>query len=387
MKIKDMATISDREYAHADTFGSQPPRVLFCPPKYIQGPSTLENLGKYLVFASRNIVKTVGLLITANGENRHKQTLDQSLQEYDRVYMQFCGECSHNEANRLAATLESNPVDVLIGIGGGKLLDCGKLVSHKANIPFISFPTIASNDSPCSALSIMYTDQHQYCGGITYPFSPAVVVVDTSIISHAPVKYLIAGYGDAMATYYEARTCFQNKRVSMLHAQSTLTALSMAKLCADTLYEQGVQALIDCENHVCSDALEAVVEANTLLSGIGFESGGLAAAHGVAQALTVVPSVEEKFMHGEMVAVGLVTMLLLEGERDEALRVMTFFRQVRLPFSYEHLGVDLNDAEVVSRITATALAQWFTHNEPMVVDHDNLLASMIAVNDLARSLM
>ncbi|CAE7668602.1 gldA, partial [Symbiodinium microadriaticum] len=140
----------------------------------------------------------------------------------------------------------------------------------------------------------------------------------------------------------------------------------------------------DCKEHICSDALEAVVEANTLLSGIGFESGGLAAAHGVAQALTVLPHVEEEFMHGEMVAVGLVTMLLLENDSEEALRVMNFCASVGLPHSYDHLRVDLADVDNVTKVTSAALAQWFTHNEPIVVDHENLLMSMVAVNELAK---
>jgi glycerol dehydrogenase len=370
-------------YSHSDKFGNDTPRVLFSPPKYIQGPSVLKNLGKYLSFATPRTVASVAIIITDSGRSRIEKVLCEALKGFEVVYLHFGGECSYDEADRLAHMLSARSIDVLIGIGGGKLLDCGKLVASKENIPFVSFPTVASNDSPCSALSIMYTPEHCYCGGVVYPFSPALVAVDTTIIAHAPVKYLIAGFGDAMATYYEAKTCFDNNKLSMLNAKPTLTAIALAKLCADTLYEHGVQAMNDCQNHVCSNALEAAVEANTLLSGIGFESGGLAAAHGIAQALTVLPHVEENFAHGEMVAVGLVTMLVLEGNEAEARRVMNFFAQVGLPYSYQHLSVDLEDIDAVSKVTSTAVAQWFTHNEPFPVEHDNLLASMKGVERLA----
>lgn len=337
------------------------------------------------MLATPQVVVAVGVIITETGKARIDGVLSEALEKFDVTYLHFGGECSYDEAERLKQIIMSSPVDVLIGMGGGKLLDCGKLVASKLNTPFISFPTIASNDSPCSALSIMYTSEHCYCGGVVHPFSPALVAVDTTIIANAPVKFLVAGFGDAMATYYEARTCFKNNRVSMLNAKPTLTALALAKLCADTLFEHGLQAMIDCRNHICSDALEAAVEANTLLSGIGFESGGLAAAHGIAQALTVLPHVEEKFAHGEMVAVGLVTMLVMEGDVSEAQRVMTFFAQVGLPFSFEQLVVDLENIDQINKVLSAALDQWFTHNEPFPVNRDNLLASMKVVDSLAAS--
>ena len=84
-----------------------------------------------------------------------------------------------------------------------------------------------------------------------------------------------------------------------------------------------------------TDALERIVEANTLLSGIGFESDGLAVAHYMAQEFTAIPAVQQHYLHGEMVAMRLLTQLVLEARGEEAKQVAEFLAQVGLPV---HLG-------------------------------------------------
>ncbi|HNO05888.1 MAG TPA: iron-containing alcohol dehydrogenase, partial [Flavobacteriales bacterium] len=67
---------------------------------------------------------------------------------------------------------------------------------------------------------------------------------------------------------------------------STASALRLAELCYRTLIEDGRDAMRALEQKAVTPALERIVEANTLLSGLGFESSGLAAAHAVHNGLT-----------------------------------------------------------------------------------------------------
>ncbi|MGF7473584.1 glycerol dehydrogenase, partial [Salmonella enterica subsp. enterica serovar Minnesota] len=60
-----------------------------------------------------------------------------------------------------------------------------------------------------------------------------------------------------------------------------MTAFELARFCYTTLMRYGRLAKLACEQHQVTPALEHVIEANTLLSGLGFESGGLAAAHAI----------------------------------------------------------------------------------------------------------
>jgi len=103
-----------------------------------------------------------------------------------------------------------------------------------------------------------------------------------------------------------------------------MTASALGELCANVLYADGVAAAGDVAAGAVTDALDRVVEANTLLSGIGFESGGLAGAHAYAQGYTNVAHVERNYLHGEMVAMGVTAQLMMEGDSVEAERVAAF---------------------------------------------------------------
>ncbi|MEG2437766.1 MAG: iron-containing alcohol dehydrogenase, partial [Cetobacterium sp.] len=88
----------------------------------------------------------------------------------------------------------------------------------------------------------------------------------------APTRLLVSGVGDALSTYYEAKVCFDAKAIAMSGGQSTLAALALAKLCRDTLLAEAYEAKISSDLKLVNEALEHIIEANTYLSGIGFES-------------------------------------------------------------------------------------------------------------------
>jgi len=289
-------------------------------------------------------------------------------------------------------------VDVIIAVGGGSCHDCGKLIAHKLGVPTVIVSTLAATDAPCSALSIMYTPSGGYHGGEVYPQSPNCVIVDTDVVAKAGKRSLVSGFGDALSTYYEARTVFENPlALSMCEARPTRTALALGQLCSELLYENALDAVTAVEREETDEAFENVVEANTLLSGLGFESGGLAASHAVAQALSFVPSVHDHHMHGEMVAMGLLTMLVLEkkhglpGTRqqraDELAKVGRFLCAVGLPVSHAQVHFDAGDSASIETFLDVTLSQWFCHNEPFDVNADMIKEAFMEVDQVGRGLI
>jgi glycerol dehydrogenase len=117
-----------------------------------------------------------------------------------------------------------------------------------------------------------------------------------------------------------------------------LISVGIAKQCLDVIYSQGEKAKMDCERHEVTENLEELVEANILLSGLGAESGGLAVAHGLHNALTLFPECHH-FLHGEKVAFGTIVQLMMEKNLDEALRVGKFCHSVGLPTSLRELNI------------------------------------------------
>ena len=301
------------------------PRVFIAPQRYIQGKDVLAHMGRYLSLVR---ARRAAILISPGGQARHGRLLADSLRAagIDSVVCTFGGECSRKEIDKHTHTLQTQSIDCVLAVGGGKCVDAGKAVAFRLDTPVVIAPTLASNDAPCSALSVLYSPEGVFSGVEFYPSSPALVVVDTGIVAAASERFLVSGMGDAMATWYEASVCLRNeKAVTTLGARPTVASFAIGEICASTLFEKGAAAAAAVTSDTVNESLEAVVEANTLLSGLGFESGGLAAAHGFAQSFTALPLTNARHLHGEMVAMGTLAQLVLESRDDEARRVAQFF--------------------------------------------------------------
>lgn len=238
--------------------------------------------------------------------------------------------------------------DAIIGIGGGKTLDTAKAVGFYTHIPVMIVPTAASSDAPCSRLSVIYTPDGVFDQYLELQSNPTTVIMDTDIISKAPVRFLIAGLGDAFATYYEAAACVQSNAITMTGGHATNAAFALAKLCHDNLLSDGVKAVAAVKAGVRTAAVENIIETNTLLSGIGFESSGLAAAHSIHDGMTALEGTH-KMLHGEKVAYGTLAQLVLEDRSlEEITEVYTFFRNVGLPTSLKEIGIeDASDEDLL----------------------------------------
>ena len=360
------------------------PRVLIAPNRYVQGDGILDHVGRYLSLVPS---KRAALLISRRRQQRDGVRLQQSLRDaaIESVVVTFAGECSVEDVDRYVATLraETAPVDCLIAAGGGKCVDAGKCVAYRLGIPVVVCPTLASNDAPCSALSVVYTPSGVFSDVESFPSNPALVAVDTRIVAEAPARYLVAGMGDAMATWYEARTCLESPHArTMVAARPTLAATAIGETCASTLYANGLAAAKAVERSEVNEALERVVEANTLLSGIGFESGGLAIAHSIAQGLTVVPEVHRSCLHGEMVAIGLIAQLVAEKETEEATKAAEFFAAVGLPVHLGQVSLSPRDTAELDAVVRAAMTLPFVHNEPFEVSPERLHADMLQAHEL-----
>jgi len=361
-------------------------RVFTSPGKYIQGPGVLTKVGRYL---STLGLKSAGILASQRGHRSEVPTVESGLKEYEIGSNRtiFGGECSLEEIQARTNELASSQLDCLIILGGGKCVDAGKCIAHRLGVPAIVIPTLASNDAPCSALSVVYAPTGVFEGLVEFfPSNPAMVIVDTEVVSKAPERFLVAGMGDAMATWYEAKVCVNNpEAVNMLGSRPTLAACAMGEICAHTLYADSLLAVEALHSGETSEPLERVVEANTLLSGLGFESGGLAAAHAVAQAYTNVPVVEENYLHGEMVAMGLLTQLALEEDATEAKRATEYFASVGLPVHYGQLSLDHRDSGVLDTVVEATMNFGALTNLPFEVSPEMLRDGLLAANELGMS--
>ena len=360
--------------------------ILF-PGKFLLGKNMLDSFSiyskplgkKFLVIASKSVI------------GKAEQKISKSFEGTEMIaeYILFGGECSHNEINRLVAIGKEKECDCVVGIGGGKLLDTSKAVALALKAPVMIVATIASTDAPCSALSVIYTDDGVFEEYFWLPANPDVVMVDTEIICQAPARFLAAGMGDAFATYYEARAVRNSDSNTCAVAaigKQTISAYALAELCNKTLLADGVKAKLSVEAGVITTAVENIIEANILLSGIGFESGGLAASHSVHNGLTVLHQTHSSY-HGEKVAFGVLTQLVLENApMDEITKVMDFFTAVGLPVTLKEIGLgSVTDEELRQVADATTAKGETIYCEPFEITSDKVLAAIKAADAIGRA--
>lgn len=361
--------------------------AVFCSPlRYVQGPG----MSGQIAVQMRAVGLSGPVLVVAGNSAiaRLAPVWAEAFAEAGWTHrVRLCGgESSRREIAALAAEAAGLSARVIVAAGGGKTLDAARAAAAARQIAFVSCPTVCSTDAPTSALSVIYADEGPGRGAVeAYEFhsrSPDLVLVDTLVIAESPPRYLAAGIGDALSTFYEARAAVAAGRPNMRGGRSTLAALELARLCRDIVLEDGAAALAECRARRCGTALDRVVEAATLLSGLGFESAGLAAAHAVHNGLTAVPATHA-MLHGEKVAFGTLVQLALEARcaadgatraeaEDECRRVAAFLAGVGLPLTLSDLGVP--EAEVPRRDAVALVAARATtpgetiHNMPFAVD-------------------
>lgn len=141
-------------------------------------------------------------------------------------------------------------VDCVAGVGGGSAIDTAKATAYYQGLPVLVIPTVSATDAPCTGLSVIYKDDGSFSRYLFYPKNPDAVIVDSAIIAAAPVKFLVAGMGDALGTYFEARMCAKAKAPSLENGGITLSALALCRLCYETLLANGVQAKSAVEQHL-----------------------------------------------------------------------------------------------------------------------------------------
>ena len=366
-----------------------PVELFISPSQYIQGAGVINMIGKYIALS---VAGSAGIVITPGRSRALGQALEKSLDSAGLSSQKviFQGESSLREVERVVACFRQSgrPMNVVIGVGGGKCLDTARMAALKLNIPVVTVPTTASTDAPTSAHSVVYDEKGVFDRLVFSPVSPLLVLVDPDIIADAPPRYLIAGMGDAYSTYFEARCCMENpSALTVRGGRPTMAALAIAKQCHNLLLDFGVAALQELRNGCAGSALKRIVEANILLSGIGFESGGLAGAHAVAQGLTVCSDLHKNCLHGELVAIGVMTQLVMERRMDEAQNTVRFFKDVGLPLHLEQLGFDpqKRDGEL-DEIVRHSLDVSFIRSEPFAVTPDLLKAAILEAGRLGKSI-
>jgi glycerol dehydrogenase len=299
-------------------------------------------------------------------------------------FVLFGEECSMSEIARRVDFVKKEGLDFIVGTGGGKAIDTSRIVAEQLKLPLITIPTSAATCSAASAAAVVYEKgirQATVSGK-----GAELALVDSTVLSQAPLRLLASGMGDALAKWYEGKPCYDRMKEP---DSATQAALSLSIQTRESILSLGLKAKEDVEAKRNSYAVEKIVEANILLTamigGLGGAKFRVAVAHALTYGLTVLPRVHQN-LHGEMVSFGIIVQLCLEQNEKELKVLLPFFSRLGLPITLKDLGLtNVEDPLFWEGLKRTCVKGSSVHNLPFPVDEQKLYRAMMEADERARS--
>lgn len=362
-------------------------KVFISPARYVQGAGATARAGHYVGALGKNALVIADDFVWKMAGSQLEQSLKGENVDFKHVV--FEGEASGTEIDRIVALGREQKADVVLGFGGGKTIDTAKGVADQLGSACAVLPTTASTDAPTSALSVIYNDEGEFESYRFYDKNPNLVLVDTALIVQAPPRFLASGIADALATWVEARGAIRAGSTNMAGGKTTILGATIGEKCEEVLFEHALLAWQANEEKLVTPAFEAVVEANTLLSGLGFESGGLAAAHAIHNGFTALHGEIHDLTHGEKVAYGTLAQLILDQTpQAEFEEYLELYIALDLPVTLKALKLDQASDEDLQRVAETALKEGeSSHNLSYRLTPDQVVHAIRAVDVHARAFL
>ncbi len=361
------------------TYPSASPTVLaIAPAQVFRGAQLLQQAGSIIArLGTRPLI--VGGVRSLDAV---RPTLQGALEQQSLVSREVSckNACTDESLNRLKQAAVAHKADVVIGVGGGKVLDAAKLLAHQCGLPVVTIPTSAATCAAWTALSNVYTEDGAFQYDVGLPQCPNVLLLDYDIIATAPVQTLIAGIGDALAKWYEAS-------VSSGHSQQTMiiAAVQQARVLRDILLQKSGEAIANPNSAIWQEVVDATVLMAGVIGGIGGAQCRTVAAHAVHNGLTHLDN-NHASLHGEKVAYGILVQLRLEEMLQNSQLAVTarqqltkFYQAIGLPLTLTDLGlggIALDRLDQAAQVACSPGSD--LHHLPFAVTPAELLAAMVS---------
>jgi glycerol dehydrogenase len=289
-------------------------------------------------------------------------------------------DCCEDDLRPIAAEAKAAGCDGVIAIGGGKVLDAGKLLAHRLGLPCITVPTSAATCAGWTALSNLYSPEGAFQGDVALARCPDLLVFDHQLVQQAPARTLASGIADAMAKWYEASVSSGSSSDGLVQQ-----AVQQARVLRDQMLLEGQQAMEEPGGEAWIRVAEASGLTAGLIGGIGGARCRTVAAHAVHNGLTQLQATHG-VLHGEKVGFGILVQLRLEeglgGNKLAAQarrQLLPFFRSLGLPVSLADLGLEgASLLELQQVCTFACRPDSDLHHLPFPVDPADLLAALVS---------
>ncbi|MDY1591974.1 MAG: NAD(P)-dependent glycerol-1-phosphate dehydrogenase [Methanofastidiosum sp.] len=244
------------------------------------------------------------------------------------------------EVHSIEDILKKDKYDIVVSIGGGSVIDVGKLSSFNVSIPFISYPTVASHDGISSSRASI-KDGEKKLSIEAQP--PIAIIADTKIVSQAPYRFLASGCADLISNYtavldwqlaHKLKGEYYSEHAASLSSMSAKVTIDNADVIKEGLEESARKVL------------KGLISSGVAMSIAGSSRPASGAEHAFAHALDMIA--EKPAMHGEQCGVGSIMTMYLHRE-DKYKTIKEALEKIKAPITAEELGVA--DIELIKALT------------------------------------
>ena len=276
--------------------------------------------------------------------------IENSLREAGFPYLLsvYDGQNTYEQAKEHALMALTNGCDVIVGIGGGRIMDQAKASSHFAgDLPIVEIPTSIATCAAYAPLSVMYTKEGASLGSLRYDHEVNAVLVDLDVICKEPARYVASGILDGMAKFIEIQNGRSEIRLEEVGI-GLYSACTLAKMAYDVYQKEAIKACQDVAKGELTREVEDITYLNIaicgVISGVSKGFGQTALGHETYELVrTFFTKEAAPYLHGEIVAVGDALQLAFNGHPEEIPAFQNFMRTMDMPITLRDLGIDPED--------------------------------------------
>jgi glycerol dehydrogenase-like iron-containing ADH family enzyme len=304
------------------------------PEIYVNEPGAINSLGSLVNLYGKRVL----IIWSKTAREVTEEAVIESLGVQRIQYMEyrFEGYPTLEKAEEIVAIARANGIDILIAIGGGRVIDTVKAAGDLSSLPVASVPTIAATCAAWAALSVLYTSEGDFHHFRHNKQSPKLIVADTNILAGAPSRFLRAGVVDTLAKWYEIS-------IHQGNSFSYLNSVHSARLAFDFLRDHGAGVIeTSADKKVDENTVKAVDAILYLAGDVGSYVGEKAFsgfAHPFYHSSRIIKETRGT-LHGEMVSFGLIMQAVLEKKtKDQIEAIVNKFKELKVLFTLEEIGI------------------------------------------------
>ncbi|MCM3077716.1 iron-containing alcohol dehydrogenase family protein [Brevibacillus invocatus] len=353
------------------------------PVKYVREAGLLEEVGSYIKEFGDSALFIGGKTALSVVEMQVKKSLDAYKIE-NKGFEWYGGECSWTQVERLSQIVQDKKPQVIVAVGGGKAIDTVKAVAFAEKLPVLAIPTIAATCAAATPIAIMYDDEGTFTEISHRSKAPSLVLVDSDVIAKASYRFLVAGIGDTLAKWFESSASVKKSQPTALNR----SAVKLANELYHLLLEKGPSAIETIKqgkvDQSVNDVIDSIILISGSVSGYGGDDCRTAAAHAIYSGLTIFPEVHDTY-HGEIVAFGILSQLVLEGKSEEEIReLIAFYQKVELPYTLEDMAIKDLSADDWKRLGDVTVDIEDMANMPFAVTPDMVIHAVQGADQIGR---